>query len=47
MGFLKENNIYQIIRITGSQDNIFGISFSEGELKVIEWEFKNIKKGKI
>jgi hypothetical protein len=29
MRFLKTNNIYKIIKITGSQDNILGISLIE------------------
>ena len=29
MQFLKSNRIYTIVRITGSQDNILGISFAE------------------
>ena len=37
MRFSKTNNIYKIIRITGSQDNI----------EVIEWNFNNIDKSRI
>jgi len=54
MRFSKTGNIYKIIRISGSQDNILGISFaetnsSEANLEVIEWDFPNIdrKKSKI
>jgi hypothetical protein len=47
MRFLKTGNIYKIIRITGSQDNILGISFveinsSEANLEVIECNFPNV-----
>lgn len=47
--FLKTNNIYKIIRITGSQDNILGISFgskdtTEDEIEVIKWDFPTIDK---
>ena len=46
MRFSKTGKIYKIIRITGSQDNILGISFvetnsSEANLEVIEWNFSN------
>jgi hypothetical protein len=46
MRFSKTGNIYKIIRITGSQDNILDISFveinsSEANLEVIEWNFSN------
>lgn len=46
MRFSKTGNIYKIIRITGLQDNILGISFvetnsSEANLEVIEWNFSN------
>jgi len=49
MRFSKTGNIYKIIRITGSQDNILGISFietnsSEANLEVIEWNFSNIDR---
>ena len=47
MRFLKTDNIYKIIRITGSQDNILGISFGEDDVEVIEWNFKNIDRRKI
>jgi hypothetical protein len=40
MRFSKTDNIYKIIRITGSQDNILGVSFvetnsSEANIEVI------------
>ena len=41
MRFSKTDNIYKIIRITGSQANILRISFSEDDVKVIEWNFNN------
>jgi len=47
MRFSKTNNIYKIIRITGSQDNILGISFGEDDIEVIEWNFTNIDKSRI
>lgn len=42
MQFLKDGNIYKIARITGSQDDILGVSFSDEatEIEVIEWEVK-------
>ncbi len=47
MRFSKTNNIYKIIRITGSQDNILGISFGEDDLEVIEWNFNNSDRSRI
>ena len=49
MRFSKSDNIYKIIRITGSQDNILGISFGEdnNNIEVIEWNFNNSDKTKI
>jgi hypothetical protein len=52
MQFLKTDNIYKIKRITGSQDNILGISFAEKntvetDIKVIKWDFPNIDGRKI
>ena len=47
MRFSKTNNIYKIIRITSSQDNILGISFGEDDIEVIEWNFNNIDKSRI
>ena len=29
MRFTKTDNIYKIVRITGTQDNILGISFAD------------------
>ena len=44
MGFYKTKNIYKITRMTGSQNNILGISFAEKhleecEIEIIEWHF--------
>ena len=47
MRFSKTDNIYKIIRITGSQDNILGISFGEDDVEVIEWNFNNSDKSRI
>jgi hypothetical protein len=50
MRFSKtDDNIFKIERITGNQNNILGISFSEDdiEVKVIEWYFNNTDKSKI
>ena len=52
MGFFKKDNIYRIIRITGSQDNILGVAFddkhnSDNNIEVIEWDFPNIDKSRI
>ena len=47
MKFSKTDNIYKIVRITGSQDNILGISFGEGNLEIIEWNFNNSSKSEI
>ena len=49
--FFKKDNIYRIIRITGSQDNILGVIFkdensTENIIEVIEWNFPNIDKRK-
>nr|CAA45584.1 unnamed protein product [Cylindrotheca fusiformis] len=47
MRFSKTDNIYKIIRITGSQDNILGISFGEDDLEVIEWNFNSSDRSRI
>jgi hypothetical protein len=47
MRFSKTDNIYKIIRITGSQDNILGISFGEDGVEVIEWNFNNSDRSRI
>jgi hypothetical protein len=47
MRFSKTENIYKIIRITGSQDNILGISFGEDDVEVIEWNFNNSDRSTI
>jgi len=36
MRFSKTDNLYKIIRITGSQDNILDISFGETNVEVIK-----------
>jgi hypothetical protein len=51
MRFSKKDDIYTVIRITGSQDNILGISFietnsSEANIEVIEWDYPNIDRRK-
>lgn len=51
MRFIKAKNVYKIIRITGSQDNILGISFddknkSDGDIEIIHWDFPNIDRRK-
>ena len=47
MRFSKTDNIYKIIKITGSQDNILGISFGEDDVEVIEWNFNNSDRSRI
>ena len=52
MQFYLKDNIYQIIRITGSQDNILGVAFanensSDNNIEVIEWHFANINTSRI
>lgn len=52
MEFFKKDNIYRVIRITGSQDNILGVAFTEKDrsdnhMEVIEWDFPNIDKSRI
>ena len=40
MQFTKTENIYKVIRITGSQNNILGVCFSKNnsnDIKVVEW----------
>jgi len=44
MQFTKKNNMYRISRVTGSQDNILGVCFSENnssDIKVIQWNRKD------
>ncbi len=42
MQFVKDGDVYKIARMTGSQDNILGVSFSEKEatVEVVEWGVK-------
>ena len=56
MKFSKKGDVYTVTRITGSQDNILGITLapnfyirdrSSNSIEVIEWEFSNINKGSI
>ena len=52
VSYFKKDKIYKIVRITGSQDNILGISFfetnsNEATLEVIEWNFRNTDRSKI
>jgi hypothetical protein len=47
MRFSKTDSIYKIIRITGSQDNILGISFGEDDIAVIEWNLNNSARSRI
>jgi hypothetical protein len=52
MRFSKTGDIYKIIRITGSRDNILGISFGEtnsikADLEVIEWNFSKSDRSRI
>ncbi len=44
MKFIKEGDIYKVARITGTQDNILGISLAENDtdIEIVEW---NIKEG--
>ena len=38
MRFTKKDNIYRIIRLTGSQDNILGVAFGEdNKMEILEW----------
>lgn len=51
MKFFKNDNIYRVIRITGSQDNILGVAFAEKDrsdnhIEVIEWDFPKIEKSR-
>ena len=52
MFFTKTDNLYNIARITGAQDNILGIEFmtdddSNNKIEVIEWEFPHTYKRKM
>ena len=47
MQFTKKNNMYRISQVTGSQDNILGLCFSENnssDIKVIQWNRKDDRK---
>ena len=47
MRFTKKNNMYRISQVTGSQDNILGVCFSENnssDIKVIQWNRKDDRK---
>lgn len=44
MRFTKKKNMYRISRVTGSQDNILGVCFSENnssDIEVIKWNRKD------
>ena len=44
MKFTKTNDIYRIVRITGSYDNILGVCFTQKAnepLEIIQWDLKN------
>lgn len=57
MMFYKENEIYKVIRITSSQDNILGLVFDNitdaniitdtTNIEIIEWSFPNVKENGI
>ena len=54
MQFFKDDYIYIVIRVTGAQDNILGITFcfvetniSETDIEVIEFDFPNISTNRI
>jgi hypothetical protein len=54
MQFLKKNNIYKIIRMTGAQNNILGVTFNEtnnqvnpNDIEIIEWDFPSIRETKV
>jgi len=45
MRFTKKNNIYRIIRLTGSQDNILGVPFDEdNKMEILEWPIEEGEK---
>ena len=44
MRLTKKANIYRISRVTGSQDNILGVCFSENnsmDIEIIQWNRKD------
>ena len=45
MRFTKKKYIYRIIRLTGSQDNILGVSFGEdNKMEILEWPIEEGEK---
>jgi hypothetical protein len=45
MRFTKKGNIYRIIWLTGSQDNILGVSFGEdNKMEILEWPIEEGEK---
>jgi hypothetical protein len=45
MRFTKKGNIYRITRLTGSQDNILGVSFGEdNKMEILEWPIEEGEK---
>lgn len=48
MQFIKDGDVYKVARITGSQDNILGVSFwdQEARVEVVEWDVKRGAKVK-
>ncbi len=50
MQFTKNGDIYMVSRITGSQDNILGVSFSENnsnDIEVIQWHLESDRNKKV
>lgn len=54
MQFLKKNDLYKVIRTTGIQDNILGVTFNEtnnhvnpNDIEIIEWDFPSIRETKV
>lgn len=47
MRVTKKNNMYRISQVTGSQDNILSVCFSENnsnDIQVIQWNLKDDRK---
>ena len=45
MQFIKTGNIYKIVRMSGAQDNILGISFGEdNKMEILEWPIEEGEK---
>ena len=45
MRFIKKGDVYRVVRLTGAQDNILGITFGKNqEVEIIPWPIEKNQK---